>query len=36
MFKNLRGQSWKDVLVDFDPVRDFLNELEVCPVRLIF
>lgn len=29
MYKNLRGQSWRDVLVDFDPVRDFLNELEV-------
>jgi hypothetical protein len=29
VFKNLRGQSWKDVLVGFDPVRDYLNELQV-------
>jgi len=30
VFKNLRRESWKDVLVDLDPVRDFLGELEVC------
>ena len=31
VYKNLRGQSWKDVLVDFNPVRSFLTELEVDP-----
>jgi hypothetical protein len=28
-FKNLHGQTWKNVLVNFDPVREFLKELEV-------
>jgi hypothetical protein len=28
-FKSQRSQTWKDVLVDFDPVREFLIELEV-------
>jgi hypothetical protein len=31
-FKNLSGQTWKTVLVDFDPVEDFLKDLEVCLV----
>lgn len=29
MFKNLQGQGWKDVLVDFDPIQVFLKDLEV-------
>lgn len=29
VFKNLQGQGWKDVLVDFNPVQDFLKDLEV-------
>jgi U3 small nucleolar RNA-associated protein 22 len=29
VFKNLQGQGWKDVLVDFDPVKGFLKDLEV-------
>ena len=29
VFKNLRGESWKDVLVDFHPVRDYIKDLEV-------
>ena len=29
VFKNLRGLSWKDVLVGFNPVRGYLNELQV-------
>jgi len=30
VFKNLRGSTWRDVYVDFDPVRDLLRDLEVC------
>jgi hypothetical protein len=29
VFKNLRGNTWKDVYIDFDPLRDFLRDLEV-------
>jgi len=29
VFKNLHGQGWKEVLVDFDPVKEFLKDLEV-------
>ena len=29
MFKNLQVQGWKDVVVDFDPIQDFLKDLEV-------
>jgi hypothetical protein len=31
-FKNFSGQTWKTVLVDFDPVEEFLADLEVCLV----
>ena len=27
-FKNLRGQNWKDVLIDFDPFGAYLKDLE--------
>jgi Nrap protein domain 6 len=33
VYKNLREETWKDVLVDFDPVRDFIRDLEVCQSR---
>jgi hypothetical protein len=29
VFKNLRGQAWKDALVDFNPIQEFINDLEV-------
>jgi U3 small nucleolar RNA-associated protein 22 len=29
VFKNLQVQGWKDVVVDFDPIQDFLKDLEV-------
>jgi len=29
-FKNLHGQNWKDVFIDFDPFRAYLKDLEVC------
>jgi len=28
-FKNLLGQTWKDALVGFDPIKYFLRDLEV-------
>jgi len=28
-FKNLRGQNWKDIFVDFDPFGAYLTDLEV-------
>jgi hypothetical protein len=32
-YKNLLGQNWKDVFVDFDPFAAYLKELEVSHTR---